>query len=148
MFDIKDLYQEVIVDHNRNPRNFGKLEDASKTLDGFNPLCGDKLTLYIKTNDNVIEDISFDGSGCAISVASASLMTDIMKGKKLDEAEALFEKFHHLITSDDELDISDLGKLAALAGVRDYPARVKCASLCWHTLHSVIQGDESPVTTE
>lgn len=148
MFDIKDLYQEVIVDHNRNPRNFGKLEDASKTLEGFNPLCGDKLTLYIKTNDNVIEDISFDGSGCAISVASASLMTDIMKGKKLDEAEALFEKFHHLITSDDELDISDLGKLAALAGVRDYPARVKCASLCWHTLHSVIQGDESPVTTE
>ena len=148
MFDIKDLYQEVIVDHNRNPRNFGKLEDANKTLDGYNPLCGDKLTLYIKTNDNVIEDISFDGSGCAISVASASLMTDIMRGKKIDEAEALFEKFHHLITSDDELDITDLGKLAALAGVRDYPARVKCASLCWHTLHSVIQGDESPVTTE
>lgn len=148
MFDIKDLYQEVIVDHNRNPRNFGKIEDATKTLDGYNPLCGDKLTLYLKTKDNQIEDISFDGSGCAISVASASLMTDIMKGKKLDEAEALFDKFHHLITSDDDLDISDLGKLAALAGVRDYPARVKCASLCWHTLHSVIQGDDSPVTTE
>ncbi len=148
MFDIKELYQEVIVDHNRNPRNFGKLEDANKTLDGYNPLCGDKLTLYIKTNNNTIEDISFDGSGCAISVASASLMTDIMKGRKLDEAEALFNKFHHLITSDEELDITELGKLAALAGVRDYPARVKCASLCWHTLHSVIQGDAAPVSTE
>jgi nitrogen fixation NifU-like protein len=148
MFDIKDLYQEVIVDHNRNPRNFGKLDDANKTLEGFNPLCGDKLTLYLKTRDDQIEDISFDGSGCAISVASASLMTDLMKGKTLKEAESLFNKFHHLITSDEELDITDLGKLAALAGVRDYPARVKCASLCWHTLHSAIQGDQAPVSTE
>ncbi|MEM7026753.1 MAG: Fe-S cluster assembly sulfur transfer protein SufU [Pseudomonadota bacterium] len=148
MFDIQDLYQEVIVDHNRNPRNFGKLENPTKTLDGYNPLCGDRLTLYIKTKDNHIEDIRFDGTGCAISVASASLMTDIMKGKNLTEAESLFDKFHHLITSDVELDITELGKLAALAGVRDYPARVKCASLCWHTLHSVIQGDDSPVTTE
>ena len=148
MFDIKDLYQEVIVDHNRNPRNFGKLDDANKTLEGYNPLCGDRLTLYLKTTDNRIEDISFDGSGCAISVASASLMTDAMKGKTLDEAETLFNNFHHLITGDQEVDTEQLGKLAALAGVKDYPARVKCASLCWHTLHSVIQGDESPISTE
>ncbi len=148
MFDIKDLYQEVIVDHNKNPRNFGKLEDATKTLEGFNPLCGDRLTLYIKTENDQIQDISFDGSGCAISVASASLMTDAMKGKSLEEAERLFDQFHNLITSDDELDLEQMGKLAALAGVREYPARVKCASLCWHTLHSVIEGDATPVSTE
>ncbi len=148
MLDLKDLYQEVIVDHNKNPRNFGKLESANKTLEGFNPLCGDKLTLYLKTNGDMIEDISFDGSGCAISVASASLMTEIMKGKTVAEAEALFDKFHHLITTHDELDIAELGKLAALAGVREYPARVKCATLCWHTLNSALHGDESPVTTE
>ena len=148
MFDIKDLYQDIIVDHNRNPRNFGKLEGANKTLEGFNPLCGDKLTLYLKTNDNKIEDIAFDGSGCAISVASASLMTDAMKGKTLEEAETLFNEFHNLITTDDDYDSEHLGKLAALAGVKDYPARVKCASLCWHTLHSAIQGEATPVSTE
>ena len=148
MFDIRELYQEVIVDHNRNPRNFGKLDDATKMLDGFNPLCGDKLTLYIKVNNDIIEDVHFDGSGCAISVASASLMTEMMKGKTLTEAEALFERFHQLITSDEDLDIEDLGKLAALAGVREYPARVKCASLCWHTMHSLIEGDNTPVSTE
>ncbi len=148
MFDIKDLYQEVIVDHNRSPRNFGKLEDADKTLEGFNPLCGDRLTLYIKTNGDKIDDISFDGSGCAISVASASLMTDAMKGKSMQEAESIFNDFHDLITTDKEPDLEELGKLAALAGVKAYPARVKCASLCWHTLHSVIQGDDTPVKTE
>ncbi len=148
MFDIKDLYQEIIVDHNRSPRNFGKLEDADKTLEGFNPLCGDKLTLYLKTDGQIINDIAFDGSGCAISVASASLMTDAMKGKSLNEAKTLFNEFHNLITTDDDFDIEHLGKLAALAGVKDYPARVKCASLCWHTLHSVIQGDGTPVSTE
>ena len=148
MFDIRELYQEVIVDHNRNPRNFGKLDNATKTLDGFNPLCGDKLTLYLKLNDEIIEDVHFDGSGCAISVASASLMTEMMKGKTLEEAEALFDRFHQLITSDEELDVVGLGKLAALAGVREYPARVKCASLCWHTMHSLIEGENSPVTTE
>jgi nitrogen fixation protein NifU and related proteins len=148
MFDIKDLYQEVIVDHNRSPRNFGKLEDADKTLEGYNPLCGDKLTLYIKTDGKKINDIAFDGSGCAISVASASLMTDAMKGKTLQEAENLFNEFHNLITTDDEVDMDQLGKLAALAGVKAYPARVKCASLCWHTLHSVIEGGTSPVHTE
>lgn len=148
MFDIKDLYQEVIVDHNRSPRNFGKIDDADKTLEGFNPLCGDRLTLYLKTQDNNISDIAFDGSGCAISVASASLMTDAMKGKSLSDAEALFNDFHNLITTDKEIDLDNLGKLAALAGVKDYPARVKCASLCWHTLHSVLQGESTPVKTE
>ena len=148
MFDIKDLYQEVIVDHNRSPRNFGKLEDADKTLEGYNPLCGDKLILYIKTDGDKINDIAFDGSGCAISVASASLMTDAMKGKTLQEAELLFNEFHNLITTDNDVDMDQLGKLAALAGVKAYPARVKCASLCWHTLHSVIQGDDTPVHTE
>jgi nitrogen fixation protein NifU and related proteins len=148
MFDIKDLYQEVIVDHNRSPRNFGKLDDANKTLEGFNPLCGDRLTLYLKTDGDTITNISFDGSGCAISVASASLMTEAMKGKTLQEAEKLFNDFHDLITTDKEADIEELGKLAALAGVKAYPARVKCASLCWHTLHSVIEGSETPVKTE
>ena len=148
MFDIKDLYQEVIVDHNRSPRNFGKLDDADKTLEGFNPLCGDKLTLYLKTDGQKINDIAFDGSGCAISVASASLMTDAMKGMSLEAAEALFNEFHNLITTDDDSDIDHLGKLAALAGVKAYPARVKCASLCWHTLHSALQGDSTPVHTE
>ncbi len=148
MFDIKDLYQEVIVDHNRSPRNFGKLDDADKTLEGYNPLCGDKLTLYLKTDGEKINDIAFDGSGCAISVASASLMTDAMKGKTLPEAESLFNEFHNLITTDDGVDTEQLGKLAALAGVKAYPARVKCASLCWHTLHSVIEGGSTPVRTE
>jgi len=148
MFDIKDLYQEIIVDHNRSPRNFGKLDDADKTLEGFNPLCGDKLILYLKTDGQKINDIAFDGSGCAISVASASLMTDAMKGKSLAEAETLFNEFHNLITTDDDFDTEHLGKLVALAGVKDFPARVKCASLCWHTLHSAIQGDGTPVSTE
>ena len=119
-----------------------------KTIEGFNPLCGDKLTLYLKIDGQKINDIAFDGSGCAISVASASLMTDAMKGKSLAEAETLFNEFHNLITTDDDVDTEHLGKLAALAGVKDYPARVKCASLCWHTLHSAILGDDDPVSTE
>lgn len=149
MFDLKDLYQEVIVDHNRSPRNFGKLEDADRTLEGFNPLCGDRLTLYLKMNGEQIDDIRFDGNGCAISVASASIMTETMKGKSASEAEQIFNDFHHLVTERDaDLDFEKLGKLGALAGVRDYPARVKCATLCWHTLHSALEGDDSPVTTE
>ena len=148
MFDIKDLYQEIIVDHNRNPRNFGVIADADKTVEGFNPLCGDKLKLYIKIDGQNISDIAFDGTGCAISVASASLMTDAMKGKSIDEAETLFNNFHSLITTENEIDSDHLGKLAVLAGVKDFPARVKCASLCWHTLHSSLIGDDKPVTTE
>ena len=151
MFDLKDLYQEVIIDHNRSPRNFGKLENPTQVAEGYNPLCGDKLNLYLKTEDDVITDVSFDGSGCAISVASASLMTDSLKGKTTEEAEQLFQNFHHLIMVGDSSDIDEmqkLGKLAALAGVKDYPARVKCATLCWHTLHSAMQGDNSAAATE
>ena len=151
MFDLKDLYQEVIIDHNRSPRNFGKLDDATKVAEGYNPLCGDKLNLYLKTEDRVITDVSFDGSGCAISVASASLMTDSLKGKTIEQAEQLFQNFHDLIIEEEDPDpeqIQALGKLAALAGVKEYPARVKCATLCWHTLHSAVQGETSPATTE
>ena len=148
MFDIKDLYQEIIVDHNRNPRNFGIIDNADKIIEGFNPLCGDKLKLYLKTEGQNIADISFDGSGCAISVASASLMTDAMKGKSIDEAELLFNSFHELITNENNADEKSLGKLAVLAGVKDFPARVKCATLCWHTLHSAITGDKETVSTE
>ena len=148
MFDIKDLYQEIIVDHNRSPRNFGVITDANKTAEGFNPLCGDKLKLYIKIDGQNISDIAFDGTGCAISVASASLMTDAMKGKSIDEAEALFNDFHALITTENKFDSEHLGKLAVLAGVKGFPGRVKCASLCWHTLHSAIKDDDKPVSTE
>ena len=148
MFDIKDLYQEIIVDHNRSPRNFGVITDANKTAEGFNPLCGDKLKLYIKMDGQNISDIAFDGTGCAISVASASLMTDAMKGKSIDEAETLFNDFHALITTENKFDSEHLGKLTVLAGVKDFPGRVKCASLCWHTLHSAIKDDDKPVSTE
>jgi nitrogen fixation NifU-like protein len=151
MFDLKDLYQEVIVDHNRNPRNFGKLENPDRVAEGFNPLCGDHLNLYVKLDKDKITDLSFDGSGCAISVASASLMTDALKGKSLADAEKTFNEFHHLVTDNkphDADEIDRLGKLAALLGVKDYPARVKCATLCWHTLHSALEGDTTPVSTE
>ena len=148
MFDIKDLYQEIIVDHNRNPRNFGISDNADKIIEGFNPLCGDKLKLYLKTEGQNIADISFDGSGCAISVASASLMTDAMKGKSINDAELLFNSFHNLITNENGADEKSLGKLAVLAGVKDFPARVKCATLCWNTLHSAITGDKETVSTE
>ena len=148
MFDIKDLYQEIIVDHNRNPRNFGTIDNADKVMEGFNPLCGDKLKLYLKTEGQNITDISFDGSGCAISVASASLMTDAMKGKSINDAELLFNSFHEFITNEKGADEKSLGKLAVLAGVKDFPARVKCATLCWHTLHSALIGDNKSVTTE
>lgn len=149
MFDLKDLYQEVIVDHNRSPRNFGKLEHPQKKLEGFNPLCGDRLVLYLDTEDGRISDIKFDGSGCAISVASASLMTEEVKNKSIAAAESMFNDFHELLTVDgNEIDFDKFGKLAVLAGVRDYPSRVKCATLCWHTLRAMLAGDDAPVTTE
>jgi len=151
MFDMKDLYQEVIVDHNRSPRNFGKMENPDRVAEGFNPLCGDRLNLYLKLDDDKITDLSFDGSGCAISVASASLMTDALKGKSVADAEKVFNEFHHMVTYDkpnDPEEIEHLGKLAALLGVKDYPARVKCATLCWHTLHSALEGETTPVSTE
>lgn len=149
MFDLKDLYQEVIVDHNRSPRNFGEIKDADCTVEGYNPLCGDKLNLYIKYDGDRIGDVKFNGSGCAISVASASLMTEALKGKTREEAEAIFNDFHELLTARElPEDLDKLDKLAALAGVRDYPTRIKCATLCWHTLHSALEGKNEPVTTE
>ncbi|MDE2196569.1 MAG: SUF system NifU family Fe-S cluster assembly protein [Gammaproteobacteria bacterium] len=148
--DMKDLYQDVIVDHNRNPRNFRKIAAASRTLEGFNPLCGDKLILYLKLEGERISDLSFEGSGCAISVASASLMTERLKGKTVTEAGQLFARMHGLLTREDAaVEPESLGKLAALAGVREYPSRVKCATLCWHTLKTALEHPENKtVSTE
>jgi nitrogen fixation NifU-like protein len=149
MMDLKDLYQEVIVDHNRSPRNFRAMPDADRTLEGFNPLCGDRLTLYLKLDGDRISDISFGGSGCAISVASASLMTEALKGRTRAEAGRMFDSFHGLLTArQPPADPAAFGKLAVLAGVRDYPSRIKCATLCWHTLHALIEGGREPVSTE
>lgn len=148
--DLRELYKDVIVDHNRSPRNFRKIPDASRTREGFNPLCGDKLTLYVKLDGERIIDLSFEGSGCAISVASASLMSQHLRGKTIAEAEQLFERMHGLLTRDDpDADLEALGKLAALSGVREFPSRVKCASLCWHTLKSALEYSENqPISTE
>jgi nitrogen fixation NifU-like protein len=145
--DLRDLYQEVIFDHNRNPRNFRTMDDADRQIDGFNPLCGDRITLFIKLTDNKISDASFQGQGCAISTASASLMTDIVKGQTEDEAQNLFSLFHKMATGE-HVEMDDLGKLAVLAGVCEYPARVKCATLPWHTLDALLKGAQEPVTTE
>jgi nitrogen fixation NifU-like protein len=147
--DLKDLYRDIIVDHNRQPRNFGKLDGATAHADGHNPLCGDKLTLYLKTAGDRIERVTFEGSGCAISTASASLLTEAVKGKTVKEAEQLFGKVHDVLTHHDApIDVDALGKLAALTGVREFPARVKCATLCWHTLHAALQHDSQAVSTE
>lgn len=147
--DLKDLYRDVIVDHNRNPRNFGKLDPADAHADGYNPLCGDRLSLYVNLDDDCIREAKFDGSGCAISVASASLLTEAVKGKTRSEAKALFEEMHTLLTRHDAaVDAGKLGKLAALSGVREFPARVKCASLCWHTLNAALEHQAEPVSTE
>lgn len=147
--DLRDLYQEVIFDHNRNPRNFRIMENADRKVEGFNPLCGDRLTLYLKLNGDVIEDASFQGSGCAISTASVSLMTEIIKGKTQAEAEQLFETFHKMTTGkDEEIQLEAVGKLAVLVGVREYPARVKCATLAWHTLDAAIKNQQESISTE
>lgn len=147
--DLADLYQDVIVDHNRSPRNFGALEAPTREAEGFNPLCGDQLKLYLLLDGDCISDIRFDGSGCAISVASASLMTERLKGATIAEARRLFHNMHMLLTDENyDADIDDLGKLAALSGVRAYPSRIKCASLCWHALNSALKGDTAPVRTE
>jgi nitrogen fixation NifU-like protein len=146
--DLKDLYRDVIVDHNRHPRNFRAMEDADRRAEGFNPLCGDRLTLFVKLDGDRIGDVSFQGSGCAISVASASLLTESVKGHTVAEAEQLFERMHALLTRDDDIDPASLGKLAALSGVREFPARVKCASLCWHTLEAALHRDAESVSTE
>jgi nitrogen fixation protein NifU and related proteins len=148
MSELTDLYREVILDHNKKPRNFQKLADANCTAEGFNPLCGDEIQLYVKLEDGVIRDIGFQGSGCAISKASASLMTSTLKGKTSAEADELFERFRRLVTSDAAPDAAELGKLAVFSGVREFPARVKCASLAWHTLRAALEGKPEKVTTE
>jgi nitrogen fixation NifU-like protein len=144
---IDDLYQETILDHSKRPRNHHSLTDANRKAEGYNPLCGDKLKLYLKMDGDVVKDASFEGAGCAISTASASLMTESLKGKTREEAMRLIDKFHDLLTTDTPAS-RDLGKLVVFCGVRDYPARVKCATLAWHTLKSALSGSSETVTTE
>ena len=147
--DLKELYRDVILDHNRQPRNFGPLEGANHHAEGNNPLCGDRLSLAVRLNGERIEDIRFEGRGCAISTASASLMTEAVKGKDRASARQLFDKVHALLTQPEAAPDASLGKLAALSGVREFPARVKCASLCWHTLNAALSsGTPARVSTE
>jgi nitrogen fixation protein NifU and related proteins len=136
--ELNDLYRDVILDHNRRPRNFGNLDSADASVEGFNPMCGDRLTLRLKLAGDIISDIRFEGEGCAISTASASLMTEAVKGKSREDALKLFDRVHQLLTND-AAPADEVGKLAALSGVREFPARVKCASLCWHTLASALK---------
>lgn len=145
--ELRELYQEIIIDHNRNPRNHHSMDDATAQANGFNPLCGDKLTVYAKINAGQITDLSFVGCGCAISQASASLMTDALKGKTVVEAHDLFHRFHHMLTIDEEQPGS-MDKLTVLAGVKAFPARVKCATLAWHTLEAALNKDSAVVKTE
>lgn len=144
---LRDLYQEIIIDHAKTPRNFGKLEHANHCKLGHNPLCGDRLTLYIIEQNGKVEELYFEGTGCAISVASASLMTEAVKGKSIAEVQALFDDFHQLVTEGKE-PLADLGKLAVFAGVAEFPIRVKCATLAWHTLKAALANDNNPVSTE
>jgi nitrogen fixation NifU-like protein len=150
MSELSELYQEVILDHNKKPRNFRKLEDPTRTVEGLNPLCGDQLTLYVDLDGDRIADIGFQGSGCAISRASASMMTDSLKGKTIAEADALFDGVHRMLTTDrsEEVSTDGLGKLAVLSGVREFPTRVKCASLSWHALRTALKGEGGRVSTE
>ena len=148
MSDLGDLYQEVILDHNKRPRNFQKPEGANRKAEGFNPLCGDQITVYLLLEGDLIKDIGFQGSGCAISKASASMMTSAVKGKTKSEGEALFDKVHKMLTGAANGDPEELGRLAALSGVCNFPARVKCASLAWHTLRAALESKQNPVSTE
>ena len=148
MSELSELYQQVILDHNKKPRNFHELEGANRAAEGFNPLCGDQLTVYMLMDEGVVSDVSFVGTGCAISKASASMMTQAVRGKTREEALALFEEFHRMVTGelDEEAEENHLGRLKIFAGVRDYPARVKCASLPWHTMHAALEGEETATT--
>jgi nitrogen fixation NifU-like protein len=150
MDDLRELYQQVILDHNKNPKNFGKIETANRTAEGYNPLCGDRIELYLQVEGDVIKDISFQGAGCAISKSSASVMTTVLKGKSTAEAEQLFKKFQQLITSEPgtEPDLQDMGKLAIFCGVREFPLRVKCAGLAWHTMAAALKNENTTVSTE
>lgn len=146
--ELRELYQEIIIDHNRNPRNHHAMDDATTQANGFNPLCGDKLTVYAKLEDGIVKEVSFVGCGCAISQASASLMTDELKGKSIEEAHSIFQRVHHMLTQDDESQLPSVGKLTVLAGVKAFPARVKCATLAWHTLEAALNRDAAVVKTE
>lgn len=147
MSNLNDLYQEVILDHNKRPRNFRTIDGASHHAEGYNPLCGDRLSLYVQVNDGKISDVAFQGSGCAISKASASLMTDAVKGQSVGEAREMFERFHRMVTTPPDQPVENMGKLSVLAGVREFPVRVKCASLAWHTLKAALDR-EAAVSTE
>ena len=144
------LYEQVILEHNKKPRNFRDMDEATNKVDGYNPLCGDQFTIFVKMNGDVVEDVSFRGSGCAISKSSASIMTMLVKGKTRKEAEELFTKFHHIVTSSPEVELNeeDCGRLAVFSGVREFPVRIKCATLAWHTLMSALHGKGEMVSTE
>ena len=147
MSDLRELYQEVILDHNKRPRNFRVIDPCSHHADGYNPLCGDNIRIYAQIDDGIISDVAFQGSGCAISTASASMMTDAVKGKSVAEAESMFEEFHNLVKGE-SADSASLGKSKILAGVRDYPSRVKCATLSWHALHLALEEGRGSVSNE
>ena len=147
MSALNELYQEVILDHNKRPRNFRTIEPASHHAEGHNPLCGDRLALYVQVTGDTIEDVAFQGSGCAISKASASLMTDAVKGQTVEAANALFQRFHSMVTTPPDQPVENMGKLSVLAGVREFPVRVKCASLCWHTLKAALDREQT-ISTE
>jgi nitrogen fixation NifU-like protein len=150
MADLRDLYQEVILDHHKKPRNFHRLDHANRHAEGFNPLCGDRVSVYLQIENGIVKDIGFVGSGCAISTASASMMTESLKGKTETEAKALFEDFHHLVTNHSESapDPAVMGKLIVFSGVREYPVRIKCATLAWHTMRAALEGRQETVATE
>lgn len=149
MSDLSDLYQEILLEHNSKPRNFRKLDDATLSVEGYNPLCGDQYTLYLKMDGDVISDIGFQGAGCAISKASGSMLTQRLKGKSVQEAAAVFDQFHKMLTQRDaEVDYEILEDLELLSGVAEYPTRIKCAILVWHTLHAALEGQEEVITTE
>ena len=149
MSDLRELYQQVILDHNKNPRNFHEMADATTHVEGYNPLCGDHYTVFLKVDGDTIDEVSFTGNGCAISKASASVMSSTVKGKSKDEAGALFDTFHKLVTGEvGGLSAADLGRLAAFSGVSEFPARVKCATLAWHTLRTALEGNGDKVSTE
>jgi len=153
MSDVRELYQSVILDHNKRPRNFRKVEGANRRAEGYNPLCGDKVAVQLRIEDGVVRDVGFEGSGCAISTASASMMTESVKGRSLADAEQLFRRFHDLLTGENRSALSldeqaALGKLSVFAGVREYPSRIKCATLVWHALHSALEGRAAAVSTE
>ena len=148
MDDLRDLYQEMILDHYKNPRNFHGMEGANRRAEGYNPLCGDRVTVYLLIENETITDVSFEGSGCAICTASTSLMTELLEGRSFEEAETLFGSFRELVMADPSTPVVDMGKLAVFAGVREYPVRIKCATLPWHTMLSALQHKDEPVTTE